>query len=348
MNAANVGESLMGILAGLRNGLAPMLGKEMRFRTRGWRSPLILTAYLGLVSAGTVAFIWLGLDCSGLITPQTGLALYGLMVLGLVLLLAFIAPAVTASTISGEKERKTYDLMLVTKASLTGIVLGKWLAALVYLLFLVIAALPVLAVVYFFGGVPVKELAMTVLVCMLTGLGYGAMGIALSAVLRRSQVAIIVSLVLVFVLVFGSLVVAGIVAETASRADYPIDRAEQLPGVPWYVFLSPITALADATPGGGDVRLGRGVPLVSSLINELMRSFQPAHMQEYAIKYGYTAGGLAQGEAGGASGWPFWARFAVTQGVLAFLSLTVAVVAIAPRKPWHAWRARRLARKKSN
>jgi ABC-type transport system involved in multi-copper enzyme maturation permease subunit len=334
-------------LAGLHNGLAPMLGKEMRSRTRGWRSPVLLSIYLFLSSAGTVAFLWLNLEKSGSISPQVGLSLYGLLVFGLVLLLAFIAPAISAGAISGERERRTYDLLLVTKASLTGIVLGKWLASIAYLLFLVLAALPVVAVVYLFGGVPLETMLMAVLVCILTGLGYGALGLCLSAVVRRSQAATIISLVLVFILIFGMPIIAGIAASSNQynipRGPYDEPGAYQPPGVPWYVFMSPLSALTDAMPDTGDMYAGRGIPMISSIMNELMRQFQPRATREYAMKMGYSSGYMPPGageetKIKGLAAWPFWARFALSQAMLTAVALFVAVAAITPRKPWHTWR----------
>lgn len=361
---AETGKTRSGFLAGLRNGLAPMLGKEMRSRTRGWRSPLLLTVYLGLLSAGTVGFVWLSMDRGSNIYPQVGLSFYGILVFGLVLLLSFIAPAVAAGAVSGERERRTYDLLLVTGASLTGIVLGKWLASVAYLLFLVLAALPLLALVFLFGGVPPGTMLMAVLVCLLTGLGYGALGLCLSAVLKRSQAATIVSLVLVFMLIFGTLVVAGVAASGNNYAGhYPPDYyGPEVPqtGVPWYVFMSPLSALTDVMPGTGEIGMVRGVPLISSVMNELMRQFQSREYRVYAMKMGYASTRVtamvgqpgaagqpgAPGEAPKAAllaAWPYWARFALNQGVLVLVSLVVAVVAITPRKPWHAWRARKRA-----
>ena len=54
------------------------------------------------------------------------------------LLLMFIVPAVTASSISGERERQTLDLMLTTRMSAGQIVGGKLLSALSTLLLLIL------------------------------------------------------------------------------------------------------------------------------------------------------------------------------------------------------------------
>jgi hypothetical protein len=171
--------------------------------------------------------------------------------------------------------------------------------------------------------------------------------LCLSALLRRSQAATIVSLVLVFLLIFGTLVVAGISAggnPYEGPRPYPGEPGFQPPGVPWYVYMSPLSALTDALPGTGDITPGGGIPLISSVMNELMRQIQPGYMGEYAMKMGYSLvyagpGAGTEEKPAGMAAWPFWARFALNQAVLALAALVIAVVAIAPRKPWHRGRA---------
>ena len=58
------------------------------------------------------------------------------------LLLMFIVPAVTASSISGERERQTLDLMLTTRMSAGQIVGGKLLSALSTLVLLHLSSFP--------------------------------------------------------------------------------------------------------------------------------------------------------------------------------------------------------------
>lgn len=330
---------------GLYNGLTPLLGKEMRGRTRGWRTVFLLIVYLGVLTAGAVLYLWMTLGNTTYINAQVGLSLYGFFVLGLVLLLAFITPAIAASAISGEKERRTYDLLMVTNASPGGIVLGKWLASVAYLLFLVVAALPVLAVVFLFGGVPLKNLGLTLLVALITGLGYGALGIALSAILKRTQAATITSLVVVFLLIFVTLAAAVIVSSTV-RPPMPGPEPAAAPANPWYVFLSPLAALGDVLPGG-NMNVGQGIPLVGSILNELLRGvMNPAMQMEYAYnQMGYSGAMFGPpGSPGGPSpptgiaAWPSWARFTLYQALLTAACLALATLAIMPVKPWTRWR----------
>ena len=340
-------------LEGLRCGLAPMLGKEMRGRTRGWRAPVLLSVYLGVLTACVLLFLWFNLERMPFINPQVGLSLYTLFIFILIMLISFIAPAVAAGAISGERERRTYDLLLVTRASITGIVLGKWLASVAYLIFLAVTALPVFAVVFFFGGVPPAIFGLAFVVCLAAGLGYGALGLALSALTRRSQAATIISLVLVFVFIFGIPVISGIVLAGSQGGQVQMPMPAEMPGTafaisPWYLFFSPLTAFTSVLPGSGDYNQRGGIPIISELMNMLLRrggiderAFASGH-----YSYPAHAGGGPEIKPSGMAAWAPWARFTLYQGFLILFSLTTAVLVITPRNPraaWRAWKARRQA-----
>src|SRR6185295_9683946 len=119
-------------------------------------------SYLLLLSGGVLGFLYLVRLGMGVIPPTLGSQLFSSLALGAVLLLAFITPALTAGAVSGERERRTLDLLLVTRASPLGLVLGKLAGSLLYVLFLLLAALPAFALVYLYGGVPPRYLAMVV------------------------------------------------------------------------------------------------------------------------------------------------------------------------------------------
>ncbi|MFN8375727.1 MAG: hypothetical protein U0694_23005 [Anaerolineae bacterium] len=58
------------------------------------------------------------------------------------LLIIFIAPSFTAGSITGERERKTYDLLQTTLMSSPMFVIGKLESALSYVLLLLLSAIP--------------------------------------------------------------------------------------------------------------------------------------------------------------------------------------------------------------
>ena len=69
------------------------------------------------------------------------------------LMVAVLAPAATAGTISSEREHQTLELLAVTPISSFAIVVGKLLSALAWVFVLVLASIPVTALVFVFGGV---------------------------------------------------------------------------------------------------------------------------------------------------------------------------------------------------
>ena len=73
------------------------------------------------------------------------------------LMLILIMPAMTAGSISGERERQTLDLMLTTCMTPADIVLGKLEAALGTMFLMVVSSLPILAMVFVYGGVTASE-----------------------------------------------------------------------------------------------------------------------------------------------------------------------------------------------
>ena len=109
------------------------------------------------------------------------------------LLLMFIVPAVTASSISGERERQTLDLMLTTRMSAGQIVGGKLLSALSTLLLLILSSFPAVAMVFVYGGITWAD-AFSLILCYVTVAFFaGSIGICFSAAFKRSTISTVVT-----------------------------------------------------------------------------------------------------------------------------------------------------------
>jgi hypothetical protein len=272
MKQATDGNSLLrrgrAAMDALSCGLRALLAKEIRAGSRGWRFSLMLTGYL-LALAGFVAgFLALATLTPFGTSPVLGLQLFTLLAFATVLLLTFITVAVTASSISGERERRTLDLMLVTRASALGLVAGKLAGSLVHVLFLLVASLPAFAIVYLFGGVPAQYLILFFIVASATALFYASLGLLFSAWLRRTVMASVLSFVMVLALVAGVPIGTGIARENRReserrsmvsssvagwRTHAPFTMiAMQRAGPPTILaYASPLVALASVLPAGG-------------------------------------------------------------------------------------------------
>jgi ABC-type transport system involved in multi-copper enzyme maturation permease subunit len=166
-----------------------VLVKELRGRMRGWRALAVLTVYL-LVLGGFTLLFYLAATGGRSVASGGGPAVGKVVffgVAGLMLgLVAFLAPAFSAGTISGEREKQTFDLLLTTPLPPWTIVAGKLLGALAYLLLLVLAGLPLLSLGFLLGGVAPDEVAVAMALLLVTTLTYGAVGLCFSAHLRST------------------------------------------------------------------------------------------------------------------------------------------------------------------
>lgn len=115
-----------------------------------------------------------------------------------VCIVALIVPVITASSISGEKERQTFDIMLTTCMSPFSIVLGKVATAVLRILFFVAAGMPIMALAFVAGGLSWSYLFYFVLTIVLLSLLSGSIGILCSSLCRRSITAVVLSYVFYF------------------------------------------------------------------------------------------------------------------------------------------------------
>ena len=172
---------------------SPLVAKELRGRMRGPRPFVVATLYLLPLGALAVALYALiassttGNVASGIPVGKLFFATVSGLELGLICLLA---PSLTADLISGERERRTYDLLLVTPLTRGQIVVGKLVAALGSLLLLVVLALPLQAIAILLGGVGPEELAVGFAILVVTAITYGCIGLYWSARLRTTRAAV--------------------------------------------------------------------------------------------------------------------------------------------------------------
>lgn len=185
--------------------LNPIIIREMRSRMRGRRAFVAMTIYLTLLScmAGSVyTFIYsenVSNNAYGLTAPNIeygpiiGKSVFTGTVLLLLSIISFIAPAFTAGAISGERERQTYEILLITPMRAAQIVWGKLGSVFIFLLLLILASLPIQSLAFLFGGVELAEVMIAAFGLVVTALAFGALGLFISSLVRTTMVAIIIS-----------------------------------------------------------------------------------------------------------------------------------------------------------
>ena len=98
----------------------PVYNREMRVSSRSMKLPLIIFLFNGILFLVTLLNMYsviMQVKASASIQYSSFMELYEFVTSMEFILLMFIVPAVTASAISGERERQTLDLMLTTRMS---------------------------------------------------------------------------------------------------------------------------------------------------------------------------------------------------------------------------------------
>lgn len=168
-----------------------LLTKELRLRLRRERSVWVIIVYLvvmGLLGFGYLAQASAFNGNQNYLLSQIGAQLYNLLAVVQLFLIVFIAPAFTATSINGEKERQTYDMLICSRLSSFSLLAGKLVAGLASTFLLIAASLPLFSLVFFFGGVSPSQVINALVVFVFTAIPIGAFGLFCSTLVRRPTV----------------------------------------------------------------------------------------------------------------------------------------------------------------
>lgn len=180
---------------------------------------------------------------SSVLNTGTGRTMFEWVLALEMLVIVFVVPGLSAGAISGERDRQTLIPLQVTLVKPRGIFLGKVGAATAFVSLVVIASVPLLAVCYLVGGVSLRSVLMSVVAMIVTGFLLAVMGVALSAIFKRTTVAVLASYGLVLFMTIGSGVILAVLAIIFSVADVAVGESWLL-YVPLY--LNPFITLAGA------------------------------------------------------------------------------------------------------
>lgn len=240
----------------------PLIVKDGLSRMRSWRAPAVMALYLGMLGL----FAWLVLALQLQTTQrvwglaQVGKTVFTVLAVVQLALVCLFGPGVAAGAVSGERERQTLDVLLVSCLTPFAIAWGKLVASVAFVLLLVVVGLPVFATVFLFGGVDLQQFLVVQLVTVSTVLAVGAVSLFLSTVSRRT----LVSTVFAYGLTFAGTVGSGVVgllltALMATRSPRPGPTPEQHP----LLLLNPAGAILEAlqSPTVPPMPLGRALQL---------------------------------------------------------------------------------------
>ena len=240
----------------------PLIVKDGVSRMRSWRAPLVLTLYLGVLGlfgySVFVALIVLSSSSrSG--SAQIGATVFETMAFMQLSLVALFAPALAAGAISGERERQTFDVLLVSRLSAVSIVWGKLVASVAFMLLLILAALPLFAAVFLFGGIDFEQFAITQILTVTTAVSIAAVSLFMSAAFARTLTSTVAAYGAAFAGMVGTLIGGGLLSVGLLGRGATGQVAGATTDVHPLVFGNPFYAMGIVlnSPNGASMSLGR-------------------------------------------------------------------------------------------
>lgn len=232
----------------------PVLRRELVERMRGRRAFVVLTIYLSLL-AGIMYLVYqanrdLGDRFGAPSATQAaavGRGIFEWLLFFMLMLVLFLVPGQTSGAISGERERQTLVPLQITLLRPVSLLLGKIGASLAFLLLLLVATLPLLAVGYLIGGVTVGQVVGGLAMVAFTGVVVACLTACISAFCRRVQASTVLAYGVVLALTLGTVLVytsAGLVDSS---------RGVDEPNPPeWILYPNPFVMVADVVGGDRD------------------------------------------------------------------------------------------------
>lgn len=169
-----------------------VLQRELVANLRQGRAFLLLALYVSVTGAVVLA-AWPQQERVDLANPAAAQRLVNLFFLGQYLLVALLAPSFTAGSITGEKERHTYEMLLASPLTPAAVVVGKLLAALCHLGLLIVSSLPIVVLCLPLGGVSFYEVLSVYFLLLAATATFGMISLAASSYFARTAASLSVS-----------------------------------------------------------------------------------------------------------------------------------------------------------
>ncbi len=179
----------------------PVMQRELLTNLRASRSFWLMLFYQLALSAVLLAAYPSGQRVDLTSDSAAAVQLVDFFFLGQYIIASLMAPTFAAGAISGEKERKTYEMLLASPLHPWAIVIGKMVASLTHLAVLIVASLPIVMLALPLGGVSIYEVLAAYLWLVASVILFGSIGLACSGGFRRTASSLVVSYLVILPLV---------------------------------------------------------------------------------------------------------------------------------------------------
>lgn len=183
----------------------PIVKKDLRIISRGMKFTWGLFAYEAILGVVFLFVLLFAFDTNFTYgqfgytrSYETLVSLFPVLSAVQFGIIALILPIMTASSISGEKERQTFDLLLTTVMTPRQIIMGKLMSAVLRVMVFIVASIPLMAVSFTLGGLSWGNLFIMLIASFVFAFFAGAVGMLASTIGKKTLSCIIIAYVIYF------------------------------------------------------------------------------------------------------------------------------------------------------
>lgn len=176
----------------------PILKKELQISSRSVKIPMVIMGYnllLAMIAIIAIAItngtaLSYSYDYSSLHT------IFPFIVCAEIGMISLFVAVITGSSISGEREKQTLDVMLTTPMTPLSIAIGKMSSVIVKIMMFVVSSIPILSISFVLGGMSwlalLEFVGITVFMCIYVG----SIGVFCSSLVKKSMMAALLTILI--------------------------------------------------------------------------------------------------------------------------------------------------------
>ena len=225
-----------------------VLYKDMQQKTK--RVKLALTVFLcnlalALISLTVLVVMTVNSIDDGGINYSTLTTLFVVLASFEAGFICLLTPVLTAGSITMEREKQTFDVLLSTRLTPWQIITGKYWASILQILLLIISGLPIYSLVFIYGGVSFFQALAVMITIIVVSMFIASLGILASATRQKTIAANVTTFAMMALFFVGTIFVVLI---TAGIAD-AINSSNNYNGIYTNYTVGPFAFILYMNPG---------------------------------------------------------------------------------------------------
>ena len=221
----------------------PVLRNESKISVRSIKFTLMIFAYIAVLSIAVMIYygsVNESIFSNGLYLQSSKL-FYVVMAIGQAVLLLFIVPALSSTSICSEREKQTLDILLSSKLTPLQIIIGKVSASSLRVIILIISTMPLYAIGSLTGVIKISNILELIVFFIVNTIFVSSIGVFVSTYIKTSKVSTALSYALVLFIYIGIIVITwAILMITVYKMSMSGNTLTTVPKASPIVYLSPV------------------------------------------------------------------------------------------------------------